>query len=88
MIAGEFDGHRGPARTFTPIDVWDVRLNAGQKQPLRGCQKAIRWRWSCCTERCTVNGTEVAREAQMVLLDRAGTDVVDRGATATRRCWC
>ena len=23
-------GHKGPARTFTPIDVWDLRLNAGK----------------------------------------------------------
>ena len=30
VIAGEFDGHEGPARTFTPIDVWDVRLNQGK----------------------------------------------------------
>ncbi len=30
LIAGEFDGHTGPSRTFTPIDVWDLRLNAGK----------------------------------------------------------
>ncbi|NWB63993.1 pirin family protein, partial [Pseudomonas sp. F1002] len=24
LIAGEFDGVKGPARTFTPIDVWDM----------------------------------------------------------------
>ena len=30
LIAGEFDGHTGPARTFTPIDVWDLRLNGGK----------------------------------------------------------
>ena len=35
VIAGEFDGQRGPARTFTPIDVWDVRLNAGHAATLR-----------------------------------------------------
>ncbi|MCH4564764.1 pirin family protein [Halomonas sp. EGI 63088] len=29
VIAGEYRGHRGPARTFTPIDVWDLRLQAG-----------------------------------------------------------
>jgi redox-sensitive bicupin YhaK (pirin superfamily) len=29
VIAGEFNGHRGPARTFTPMDVWDVRLKQG-----------------------------------------------------------
>ena len=30
VIAGSFGGARGPARTFTPIEVWDVRLRAGQ----------------------------------------------------------
>jgi redox-sensitive bicupin YhaK (pirin superfamily) len=29
IIAGEFAGTRGPARTFTPMNVWDLRLNAG-----------------------------------------------------------
>ncbi|PXX99336.1 pirin family protein [Halomonas sp. LBP4] len=29
VIAGEYRGHRGPARTFTPIDLWDLRLQAG-----------------------------------------------------------
>jgi len=27
VIAGSFRGTRGPARTFTPIDMWDVRLS-------------------------------------------------------------
>lgn len=26
VIAGSYDGAQGPARTFTPIEVWDVRL--------------------------------------------------------------
>jgi redox-sensitive bicupin YhaK (pirin superfamily) len=26
VVAGEFEGHRGPARTHTPINVWDVEL--------------------------------------------------------------
>lgn len=29
IIAGTFDGHAGPARTFTPMNVWDLRLKAG-----------------------------------------------------------
>lgn len=29
IIAGEFDGTTGPARTFTPVNLWDVRLTAG-----------------------------------------------------------
>ena len=27
VIAGEFDGRKGPAKTFTPIDIYDVKLN-------------------------------------------------------------
>jgi hypothetical protein len=27
VIAGEYDGRRGPASTFTEINVWDLRLN-------------------------------------------------------------
>ena len=34
VIAGEFDGHKGPARTFTPINVWDVNLRAGKSAEL------------------------------------------------------
>ncbi|MGQ0524830.1 MAG: pirin family protein [Betaproteobacteria bacterium] len=29
VIAGEYGGHPGPARTFTPVNMWDLRLNAG-----------------------------------------------------------
>lgn len=35
VIAGELDGVRGPAKTFTPVNVWDVRLEAGGKGELR-----------------------------------------------------
>ena len=75
VIAGEFGGHRGPARTFTPMDVWDVRLNQGHAT-----------QFSLPEDRTLavivlhgtvlVNSTQVARDAQMVLLDRAGTEVV------------
>ncbi len=34
VIAGEFENRRGPAKTFTPINLWDVRLN-GKASPLR-----------------------------------------------------
>ena len=29
VIAGDFDGHRGPAKTFTAINMWDIRMSAG-----------------------------------------------------------
>lgn len=30
VIAGEFDGHHGPACSFTPMNVWDLRLKSGE----------------------------------------------------------
>ena len=30
VIAGNFEGSEGPANTFSPMNVWDVRLNAGK----------------------------------------------------------
>src|SRR5690349_2126963 len=34
VIAGSYEGAKGPARTFTPMNVWDVRLNAGKSVDL------------------------------------------------------
>jgi redox-sensitive bicupin YhaK (pirin superfamily) len=31
VIAGEFGSSKGPARTFSPMNVWDVRLNSGKR---------------------------------------------------------
>ncbi len=43
VIAGEFGGERGPARTFTPITMLDVRLRAGGelRVPLPGSYNAL-----------------------------------------------
>ena len=29
VIAGEYEGRKGPAHTFSPMNVWDMKLNAG-----------------------------------------------------------
>jgi redox-sensitive bicupin YhaK (pirin superfamily) len=34
VIAGDYSGHRGPAQTFSPIDVWDARIKAGHRMEL------------------------------------------------------
>jgi quercetin 2,3-dioxygenase len=34
VIAGELQSVKGPAQTFTPINLWDVRLNAGKAATL------------------------------------------------------
>jgi hypothetical protein len=35
VIAGELNSQKGPAQTFTPMNLWDVRLNAGHQTGLR-----------------------------------------------------
>ena len=31
VIAGSFGGTDGPAHTWTPMNIWDLRLNAGAR---------------------------------------------------------
>jgi redox-sensitive bicupin YhaK (pirin superfamily) len=74
VIAGDYDGHRGPARTFTPIDLWDVRLHRDAVTSLdlpEGHTVAV----VVLKGTVQVNGDAIAREAQFVLLDRAGGEV-------------
>lgn len=35
VIAGEYGGKKGPAKTFTPINLWDIRLKAGHRTEFR-----------------------------------------------------
>jgi redox-sensitive bicupin YhaK (pirin superfamily) len=75
VIAGEFDGHAGPARTHTPMHVWDLRLNQGGSARM---DLAEGWNSLLVVLHGTVqvNGTEVARDSQFVLLDRARKGVL------------
>lgn len=34
VIAGDYAGLHGPARTFSPVNVWDIRVNAGHSVEL------------------------------------------------------
>lgn len=75
LIAGEFAGQQGPARTFTAMDVWDIRLNADKPLTLRvveGRSTAL----IVLRGTLLVNGSQLVREAQMVLLDRAGDELL------------
>ncbi|CRL51479.1 MULTISPECIES: pirin family protein [Pseudomonas] len=71
LIAGEFDGHTGPARTFTPIDVWDLRLKGGKLLTLDlhdGRNTAL----VVLRGTVQVNGLESVGEGQLALFDRKG----------------
>lgn len=75
VIAGEYSGHRGPALTFTPMDVWDLRVKAGKSVSLNfteGRTTAL----VVLSGTVMVNGSELVRDAQMVLFDRSGEQVL------------
>ncbi|MER2528943.1 MAG: pirin family protein [Candidatus Competibacter denitrificans] len=74
VIAGQYAGHTGPAHTFTPMQVWDVRLNAGKGTAF---ELPDGWTTALVVLRgnVRVNGDTAAREAQLVVLDRAGVAV-------------
>ena len=75
VIAGAFDGNAGPAHTFSPMNVWDVRLAAGKSVAL---PQAEGWTTLLVVLAGTVmlNGETVLREKQMATLSTEGTDVV------------
>ncbi|WP_313600434.1 pirin family protein [Pseudomonas sp.] len=71
LIAGEFAGAKGPARTFTAIDVWDLRLNPGKPVTLdlhAGRNTAL----VILRGTLLINGEEVARQGQLALFERDG----------------
>ncbi|WP_244860932.1 pirin family protein [Aromatoleum petrolei] len=73
IIAGEFEGRRGPARTFTPLNVWDLRISEG-----RAVELPVPAGWTAALVvlrgSVLVNGSAVVRAAQMAVLDRTGVD--------------
>jgi redox-sensitive bicupin YhaK (pirin superfamily) len=74
VIAGSFGETQGPARTFTPINIWDVRLRRDKSVTLEA-PEGHTLSVLVLSGTVEVNGQEVAREAQMVLLGRDGGGV-------------
>jgi redox-sensitive bicupin YhaK (pirin superfamily) len=74
IIAGNFAGRAGPAATFTPLNVWDVRLRAASVTLLSvpaGHTAAI----AVLRGAVSVNGSRRTEDAELVLLDSGCTDI-------------
>ena len=71
VIAGNYAGQAGPAYTVTPMQVWDVRLNAGASVELPA---ANGWNTAVVVLHGSVqvNGAHAEGNAQLVLLERSG----------------
>jgi len=75
VIAGEFRGAKGPARTFTPINVWDARLKAGGRVEL-DLPDGHTTLLAVLRGKVSINGDESAGPAELAILERAGARVV------------
>ena len=74
VIAGQFQGAQGPARTFTPVNLWDLRLRGGSTVDLtvpEGDTTAL----FVLKGHVTVNGTQSARDAELVSFERRGEEI-------------
>lgn len=71
VIAGEFQGMKGPARTFTPVNVWDLRMKPGHGADLslpNGYTTAL----FILRGKPLVNSSETATEGELVLFESDG----------------
>lgn len=82
IIAGELYGAKGPARTYTPVNVWDVRLDpdADFTLPLPEGHTTM---LVVLGGHITLNGSQQVGEAEVLLLSREGTDVAIHADGAT-----
>lgn len=79
VIAGDFNGTRAAASTFSPVLLWDIRLNRGAVLRLSvpvGYSAAVFVR----SGSLRVGGTHTAEARQLAILDRGGDGVVIEAA--------
>ena len=83
VIAGEYSQQRGPAQTFSPVDVWDLRLKAGRTaQPAFAEGRTVAL--VVLDGTVQVNGSEVVRAGQLVVMDRkAGEAFIEANTDST-----
>jgi redox-sensitive bicupin YhaK (pirin superfamily) len=88
VIAGEFAGARGPAQTFTPIHVWDLRFASDERTDLAvpdGYTTAL----VVLKGALRVNGSAPIAAAEVGLFDRVGQSIcIDCAKDATALLLC
>lgn len=83
IIAGELRGVRGPAKTFTPVHLYDLRVTSGHRAEVTvpaGYNTAV----FMLQGEATVNGSRPVRDAELMRLNKAGERIaVDARTDAT-----
>ena len=74
VIAGSFLGHKGPAHTVTPVELYDLQVKAGKGVALalpEGHNASI----LVLQGSASVNGGQVAGEAELIVCTRNGSQI-------------
>lgn len=76
VIAGEYEGRVGPAKTFTPMNVFDIRLKKGEELLLPA---ANGWNTSVVVLRgaleAAINPGVIAKDAKMLMFSQDGEGI-------------
>jgi redox-sensitive bicupin YhaK (pirin superfamily) len=74
VIAGSFQKRKGPAHTFTPVELYDLDLKAGANSTLafpEGHNASV----FVLRGRASLNGSQTAGEAELIVCTRNGSQV-------------
>jgi redox-sensitive bicupin YhaK (pirin superfamily) len=74
IIAGEYNGIKGPAFTFTPLDMFNAKLLKGDKAAF-SFSKTFNTGMLVIEGRITVNNKKAAPENHFILFDHDGEDI-------------
>lgn len=74
VIAGSSLGHKGPARTFTPVELYDLQLKAGKRAVLT-LPEGHNTSFFVLQGRASVNGSQAAGDAELIVCTRNGSQV-------------
>lgn len=83
VIAGEFAGQKGPARTFTPINLWDVNLMAGgaTELPLPDGHTTT---LLVLSGKVILNGERETAEGDLAFFEQTGNGIALKATTDTK----
>jgi quercetin 2,3-dioxygenase len=74
VIAGEYGGHKGAAKTFTPINLWDVNLRTGKSAEL-SMPEGHTTAFLVLEGKVVINGEREVDEGDLAIFTRAGDTI-------------
>ncbi|MGZ8181942.1 MAG: pirin family protein [Methylobacter sp.] len=74
IIAGHFQGVKGPANTYTPINLWDLRLPSGQTVELNFPENYTTLLFALKGS-VTINNSATLNDTEIAFFERLGTTI-------------